>query len=223
MCSPTCTGDGITVSLGLAQEEARREATQRAFMPAQKPVTAVAARDRGPQMAYARVMAALRCTAKLLKRLGVTRPEEPPPPENALGDWYANILFTRSGHFVLLVSERTRLPVLLSARDLPSFPHRLLHTLSELLADIGVPSPQIDREIEAMQPLYFGKTANRSVLGTLNDNASLVKYHLAVNDLSIHSVMLLLARAPCLPLEGLFPDRATRNLLANPHGLRAVE
>ncbi len=39
-------------------------------------------------------MATFRCTAKLLKRLGIDSPEVTPAPQNALGDWYANILFT---------------------------------------------------------------------------------------------------------------------------------
>ena len=54
-------------------------------------------------------MTALRCTAKLLKRLRISSPGEPPPPENRLGDWFANVVYTRDGHFVLLVSERSLL------------------------------------------------------------------------------------------------------------------
>jgi hypothetical protein len=168
-------------------------------------------------------MATLRCTAKLRKRLGVTDPGSSPAPRNALGDWYANILYTRSGHFVLLASERSRLPVLLTARDLSSFPGRFLQTLSELLADLDVPTHQIEREIESMQPLYFGKTANRSVLGTLNDHAFLAKEWLALGDLSTYDVMLRLAQAPCLPLESKFPDKETRKLLANPRGFEVYE
>jgi hypothetical protein len=106
-------------------------------------------------------MTALRCTAKLLKRLGISNPGDPPPPKNALGDWYANILFTRAGHYVLLVSERSRLPVLLPARDLPSLPPRFLQALTDLLADLDVPGHQIDREIGEMQPLYYAPLPQR--------------------------------------------------------------
>jgi len=52
-------------------------------------------------------MTTLRCTGKLMKRLGIRNPGDPPPPENRLGDWFANILYTRHGHYVLLVSEKT--------------------------------------------------------------------------------------------------------------------
>jgi len=168
-------------------------------------------------------MATFRCTAKLLKRLGIGNPGEPPVPENVLGDWYANILFTRAGHYLLLLSERSRLPVLLSARDLHSFERRFLQTLPEVLGEIGVPSHQIDRELTFMQPLFYGKTTDRSVLGTLNDFGFLAKHWLSPGDLSLYEVNLRLARAPCQPLQSKFPDKETRSLLANPIGFQVID
>jgi hypothetical protein len=168
-------------------------------------------------------MATLRCTAKLLKRIGVSNPGEPPASQNALGDWYANILFTRSGHYLLLLSERSRLPVLLSARNLSSFESRFLQTLPEILGEIGVPSHQIDRELTSMQPIYYGKTADRSVLGTLNDFGFLAKHWLSPGDLSLYEVNLRLARAPCQPLQTKFPDKETRSLLSNPIGFQLID
>jgi hypothetical protein len=168
-------------------------------------------------------MATLRCTAKLRKRLGIAGSGKPQAPLNALGDWYANILFTRSGHYVIVESERSRLPVLVSARDLPNFPSRFLQTLSEVLDDLGVPTHQIEREVEAMHPLHFGKTMNKSVLGTLNDHAFLAKLWLAPGDLSIYDVTLRLAEVPCQPLESKFPYKETRKLLANPRKFEVID
>ena len=168
-------------------------------------------------------MATFRCTAKLLKRLGISYPGEPPAPQNALGDWYANILFTRGGHYLLLLSERSRLPVLLSARDIHSFERRFLQTLPEVLGEIGVPAHQIDRELKATQPFSYGKTANRSVLGSLTDFGYLAKDWLAPGDLSVYEVNLRLTRAPCLPLESRFPDKETRRLLSNPRNFEVID
>lgn len=168
-------------------------------------------------------MAAFRCTAKLLKRLGIGNPGEPPAPQNVLGDWYANILFTRAGHYLLLLSERSRLPILLSARNLHSFEHRFLQTLPEVLDEIGVPFHQINRELNATQPLFYGKTTNRSVLGSLTDFGYLAKDWLAPGDLSVYEVNLRLTRAPCLPLESKFPDKETRRLLSNPGDFQVIE
>lgn len=83
-------------------------------------------------------MTTLRCTAKLLKRLGIANPGEPPPPKNVLGDWFANIIYTRQGHYVLLVSERSLLPVLTTARDLHNLERRFFNQLAEVLSSLGI-------------------------------------------------------------------------------------
>ena len=62
-------------------------------------------------------MVALRCTARLLARVG-------PPQEvtvsstTVLGDWYAAPLGVNRQRYVLLISEHSRLPVLMAGRDL---------------------------------------------------------------------------------------------------------
>jgi hypothetical protein len=59
---------------------------------------------------------ALRCTAKLLARIGP--PQEPQTPTTTrLGDWYATPLSLGHRRLILAISERSRLPVLLAARD----------------------------------------------------------------------------------------------------------
>ena len=77
-------------------------------------------------------MFTLRCTGKLLKRLG--RPDEASPavPSTRLGDWYAHLLFTRP-QIVLCVSERTLLPVLIPAADAASLVPRLRDAVGTML------------------------------------------------------------------------------------------
>jgi hypothetical protein len=115
-------------------------------------------------------MTTLRCTAKLQKRLGIRNPEEPPPPENALGDWFANIFYTRHGPYILLVSERSLLPILTTARDLHNLESRFMHQLGEVLWDLGVRRELIDLELFRMEPPYYGRTNSRLVLGSMNDS-----------------------------------------------------
>jgi len=111
-------------------------------------------------------MTTLRCTGKLMKRLGIRKPGEIPPPENVLGDWFANILYTRHGHYVLLVSERSLLPILTTARDLDNLVSRFMRQLGEVLSALGVRQELIDREISRMELLYFSRTNSRSILGS---------------------------------------------------------
>ena len=67
-------------------------------------------------------MVTLRCTQKLLKRMHLKvedlRSTVPVEPTNALGDWYANLLIIERQHLVILVSARSRLCVLVYARDI---------------------------------------------------------------------------------------------------------
>jgi len=169
-------------------------------------------------------MTTLRCTGKLLKRLGISGPTEPPPPENVLGDWFANILYTRQGHYVLLVSERSLLPVLTTARDLDNLVPRFVRLLNEVLSALGVRQDRIDRELALMEPVYFGRTNSRSVLGTMNDFVVNFKYALSIGrDYSSLDWSLRLAMTPCGPINMESPDRLTRRLLENPHGFEVID
>ncbi len=159
-----------------------------------------------------------------MKRLGIHNPGEPPPPENILGDWFANILYTRHGHYVLLVSERSLLPVLTTARDLDNLVPRFMRQLDEVLSALGVPQLLIDRELSRMEPLYFGRTNSRSVLGTMNDFVQMFKYMLPDGqDLTVLDWSLQLAEAPCGPIGMESPNRLSRRLLENPHGFGVID
>ena len=147
-------------------------------------------------------MTTIRCTAKLRKRLRIPDAVEPPPPSNRLGDWFANIIFTRHSHFVLLVSERSLLPVLTTARDLDNLVPRFVGCLSDLLHSLEVPAIQIDREIELMQPIGFGRTNSRVVLGSMNDFIQIFKYALPrYQEATPLDWSQLLARTPCGPID----------------------
>lgn len=169
-------------------------------------------------------MTAIRCTAKLLKRLQIDDPGSPPPPGNRLGDWFANIIYTRRGHYIILVSETSLLPVLTTARRLENLVPRFLGSLSEILKTLQVPPAAIARELEAMQPIYFGRTNNRVVLGSMNDFVSMFRFALERNpDSTDFDWSIFLARTPCSPLGMKSPDRVAPRLLRNPHGFGVVD
>jgi len=110
----------------------------------------------------------LRCTGKLLKRFGgPTKIASPIEPSTRLGDWYAHLLFKRP-QIVLCVSERTLLPVLVPARDAARFVPRLRDALARSLRAL-VPAALVMAETNAMADAVIGKTASRSVLGSIND------------------------------------------------------
>jgi hypothetical protein len=160
-------------------------------------------------------MVALRCTAKLLARVGAPQ-EVTEPATNALGDWYACPLALGHQRFVLLISEHSRLPVLMAGRDLKHLADNFPDALMKVLWVLGIPAAAIQRELEASREAVIAKTNSRSHLGTLNDFADMLRWQLhGQQDLALVQVAIGLARTPVRPLRPLgFPDKVTRQLLA---------
>ena len=114
-------------------------------------------------------MTTLRCTRKVLDRLGGESAEGPSALRGALGDWYCNLksLPYRGRSVVFFVNEATRLTVVVpgraSRRVLPLFRERTLALLSRL----DVPEAALEREAEALAELRLARTQSRSVLGSM--------------------------------------------------------
>ena len=154
-----------------------------------------------------------RCTRTLLDRLPNTQTSTPARSTTALGDWYFKLLFTRPEWLLLGVSERSRLPVVLPARELRTMTTRFPDAACRIFEDLGVSASVIALERAAMKDVAFGKTVDRRVIGSLNDFAHAVKWALQdASDPSLHALSLRLAETPILPLND-FPDRMTRRLL----------
>ena len=104
-------------------------------------------------------MYTLRCTRKLLKRLGAQPSSEAVAPATVLGDWYANLLFTRPQQLVLAMNERSLLCVLVPAAPGHQLGRRLRDAVSELLLAIGVPAAAVTAEAAAMESMAIGATS----------------------------------------------------------------
>ena len=116
-------------------------------------------------------MVVLRCTQKLLVRLkhaGVLPAAE---STTRLGDWYGNILRIGRRQHLLFISERSRLPVVLPITESKRLSTVFPDAVCERLAIVGVAAEDIADERARMSETAFGRTRNRSLLGTLNDFA----------------------------------------------------
>ena len=87
-----------------------------------------------------------------------------------LGDWYVNLLNAGRFRWVLCVSERALLPVIVPARK-ATFPGSLSSSLRAVFSGLGIPSEEIEREIAEMAQMGFDRTRSRQVLGVMNDFA----------------------------------------------------
>jgi len=92
----------------------------------------------------------LRCTGKLLARLGPATEVAREPPTTVLGDWYGTLIHAPKMQLVLLVSARTLLPVVVPAREARTLVERFPLALARVLAELRVALSAIDREMQAM-------------------------------------------------------------------------
>lgn len=119
-------------------------------------------------------MIVLRCTAKLLKRLRQpAKPPEPPEAANPLGEWYADVDFIDREPFVILLNSTTGAGLVLPARapDLRELNLNAAQQLFKLFIHYGfdLEAPKVGAELRAWDaPLTFGKTRDRSLLGSMN-------------------------------------------------------
>src|SRR6187401_1842464 len=152
-------------------------------------------------------MVVLRCTQKLLVRL--KQIDRLPPAESTtrLGDWYGNVLQIGRRQHLLFISERSRLPLVIPIREAKRLEAVFPEAVSNVLAAVGIGAEHILGERAKMSEIAFGRTNNRSLLGTLNDFAFMAQQGNAdrAEPESPEELMQFLAQTPILPLDGASP------------------
>jgi hypothetical protein len=163
-------------------------------------------------------MVVLRCTQKLLVRLKQVGDLPPVESTTRLGDWYGNILQVGRRQHLLFISERSRLPVVIPIRKLKRLGSVFPDAVCERLSVVGVAVADIADERMRMLDSAFGRTRNRSLLGTLNDFAFMVQSGDARRNEpeSPEELMRFLSKTPILPLEGASPIELTRAAFERP-------
>ena len=76
-----------------------------------------------------------------------------------------------------MVNEKTLLPVFMPLAPATTLMDRFPDHLAQVLSAIGVSIDFVAQEILAMTEGSFAKTANRSVLGSMNEFAYLAEFH----------------------------------------------
>jgi len=144
----------------------------------------------------------IRCTRKLLKLLGAEPIVDLPSPTNRLGNWYAQLVFVRHVRLIICISERSLLPVIVEARGKSSFGTRFRDAARSVLQGIGAGPDMVGREVLEMGSFAIGVTANRRVLGSLNDLASLARFEIEdYPSIDLVTLAVKLAERPCSPLK----------------------
>jgi len=157
-------------------------------------------------------MLVLRCTQKLLARLKQADNLATVESTTRLGDWYGNILRLGRRQHLLFISERSRLPVVIPIRESSRMASVFPDAVCEVLSNVGVAASDIADERSRMSEIAFGRTRNRSLLGTLNDFAFMAQSVDArrTEPESPEELMRFLAQTPILPLGGASPIALTK-------------
>jgi hypothetical protein len=107
-------------------------------------------------------MVVLRCTRQLLMRLKYPDEDTSAQSTTRLGAWYGALIRFGRRHVLLFISERSRLPVMLPARDADWLALAFPMAVSGTLMGLGVPTAAVEQERSSMLPIAIGPTRNRS-------------------------------------------------------------
>jgi uncharacterized protein DUF6933 len=131
-----------------------------------------------------------------------------------LGAWYATVLRWRRPA-ALLVNERTLLPLVMPLAPARTLLRRLPDALAELLSAHRVPATLIAAEHAETLDHRVAPTANRSLVGVLNEFTFLAGAH-RTEPLDLMLLSMRLATTPCGPLfqRHISPDRELAALIA---------
>lgn len=158
-------------------------------------------------------MFVLRCTRKLLDRIGPSNAVAE-PSTTILGDWFAQPFSVGRRRFILLACGRSRQAVLMPGRDVRHLAQNFPGALAEVLVRLGASAPAVRRETGEMRECVIAATNNRSLLGTLNDFSFLLKWRLEDEpDGDLVDAALWLSGTPMGPLGRETPGEITLRLL----------
>lgn len=160
-------------------------------------------------------MYTIHATKKLRDRVKAAVEEPLTEPSTALGNWYATAIFWKP-QVALFVNEQTLLPVFVPLAPAAKLAERFPDQLGRVLGALGTPIEFVGQEVGAMRAASYAKTANRSVVGSMNDFVFLGGRHRADGQ-DLVALSVRLAGTPCSPLfkrHGA-PDRELASLVSD--------
>jgi hypothetical protein len=117
----------------------------------------------------------------------------------------------------MATSERTLLTVVVPIRDSKRLRERVREALHDLLFTLGIPAGLAAEEVRGMNKMPFGKTADRTVLGSMNDLAFQARAFFERGEVVYaEELHIYLNDTPCGPLEYSSPMWATREACGLP-------
>jgi hypothetical protein len=158
----------------------------------------------------------IHATKKLRDRLKSAPLHRDETSTTILGDWYATALFWRP-QVALFVDETTLLPVLVPLAPSGTLVERFTPALAQILTVRGAALDFTEAETAEMADWRLAKTANRSVVGIMNEFTYLAEVYASdQREPNLLELALRLSKTPCGPLYQRHhsPDRELAALLS---------
>lgn len=174
-------------------------------------------------------MQLIRCTAKLLKEMGI-RPKElqdAEPSYSCLGQWHANLIHIDRRKTVLCVNDRTLFNFILpdvSRSQIRELPEHFRRMLSCVLAEEAIPENVRRQILEEYEELAIAKSSDRSVLGSCNDIAFHYKYQIldagGIHSWQVPGIIREMNRMPMQAIKHKLPIKELAHLYGFPADTR---
>jgi hypothetical protein len=164
-------------------------------------------------------MLTLQCTQKLLKELNTDL--SPVKDTDPITLWHANLLSLDRRKCVLFTNDQTRYSFLVPGLKKPDFQmlgEIFLENLFRCMLNDGITQKGVEKVLNGCSKYCFTKTSSKSVLGTMNDIADIIKWTvydnggLANTDISV--MMMKLNRMPMKPIGYGFSVDSFREMLS---------
>jgi hypothetical protein len=164
-------------------------------------------------------MLTLQCTQKLLKELDVE--VSPIKDTDPIALWHANLLILDRRKCVLFTNDKTRYTFLVPGLRKPDFKHLgelFMDSLFRCMLNDGIPQKGVEKVLNTCSRYCFTKSSDRSVLGTMNDMASIVKWFVSdeggLVNADISEIMMKVNRMPLKPLDYGYSVEAFKEMLS---------
>jgi hypothetical protein len=166
-------------------------------------------------------MQLIRCTAKLLKEIGLkpSQLQQGEPDFSFLGQWHANLIYIDRRKSLIFVNDRTLMNFVVpgtTRAQIRELPDLFLSTLACVLSAEDVPGDTQAKVLAEYEEIGIAKSSSRSVLGSANDIAFHYKYSIeeagGVHSWRIPEIIHDLNRMPMQAINYKFPIVEFRHL-----------
>ena len=161
----------------------------------------------------------IRVTDKFRKSLGIKPGElhEVKDDDSPMGCWYGNLFFSDGKKALFFVNENSLFTFILAGftrRKLDNLPELFKCGLAQALEVNGFSASEVEYLTQGTEVVVFTKTANRSVIGSMNDLQSLFMSFHDKADAEFKHVLQKINRVPHIKRKHAYAVDAVREMAA---------